>query len=277
MNLMYPIGTNTDGTTKATWVFDALVQGWPGARKIQNYSWPGTTSVYWGFLGSSYSLIQEHRKQKIPFLFSDMPYFGRFMPNFGREKCYWRIIPNALHCNWIHDFPSDRVQKLSLDVQDWKTTGDYILVCPSSPMIERYYNENNWLARTLKALERVTDRPVRVRYKPRARGLSGPIVADIPFQDDCRNAHAVVTLCSLAAVEAVCLGVPSFCSSVSAAAPVSCTSLSRIENPLRPDRTAWLNTLSYFQYTESEISSELAYEFFQSLNWESAHPPTVSR
>jgi hypothetical protein len=263
MNLFYPSNSRTDGGTKATWVLDSFFQGWPGCRKIPDYVWNGCPSVFWGFLGSSFGLVHQHQKKRIPFLFSDMPYFGRFMPDNGRNTCYWRIIPNALHCNWLGNYPADRIKKINPVIRDWRKSGDHILVCPSSSVVEMFYGEKNWLDRTVAKLKQVTDRPIRVRLKPRANGLSGPAVATVPFEQDCKSAHAVVTLCSLAAVEAVCLGVPSFCGAMSAAAPVSELNIENIESPLMPDRERWLSTLAYFQYTEAEIANGCAWQFFQ--------------
>ena len=57
----------------------------------------------------------------------------------------------------------------------------------------------------------------------------------------------------MAAVEAACLGIPVFCHEQGPAKPIALTDLSKIESPVRPDRTPWLNTLSYFQFTEQEL------------------------
>jgi hypothetical protein len=264
MNLFYPSNSRTDGGIKATWVLDAFYQSNPNFQKIQDYDWNGHPSIFWGFLGRNFWLVQQHQKKKVPFVFSDMPYFGRFLSDSDRHICYWRCIPNALHCNWLGDFPDDRIQKINPVIKDWNKSGDHILVCPSSSVVEMFYGEKDWLTRTVARLKNVTDRPIRVRQKPRAGGISGPAVADVPFELDCKNAHAVVTLCSLAAVEAVCLGVPSFCGAMSAAAPVSELNFENIESPCTPDRKRWLATLAYFQYTEAEIASGCAWQFLKS-------------
>jgi hypothetical protein len=120
--------------------------------------------------------------------------------------------------------------------------------------MERFIGETGWLECTLQTLRKFTDRPIKVRHKPRGGGTSGPAAALIPFAEEARNAHAVVTTLSMAAVEAACLGIPVFCHEQGPARPIALTDLSLIESPIKPDRNAWLNTLSYFQFTEKELS-----------------------
>ena len=253
MNLFYPVNERS----KACWVFDALKQAYPDCNKIENYQWDGDPSAFWGLVGDSFNLIKRHQRQGVPFLFTDMPYWARFMPDRSRDQCYWRTITNALHCNKILDVPGDRFQSLNVAVRDWQTRGSHILVCPSSVTMERFYGEDNWTERTVETLRKYTDRPIRVRPKPRNFVTSGPAAAIIALEDDLKDAHAIVTLASISAVDAVTYGIPSFASKFSPAAPVSELDLSKIEKPRRPDRTAWLNTLAYHQYSEQEIRDGL--------------------
>ena len=64
----------------------------------------------------------------------------------------------------------------------------------------------------------------------------------------------LVTHSSTAAVEAVIAGVPVFCEPTCAAAPVGRTDLD-IENPVRPEREAWLAALAWRQFSRDEVSS----------------------
>lgn len=231
-------------TSKAVWVLDALAHSNPNTQ----------AGVFWGLGGRNFDEVKRHQAQNIPFYFTDMPYWGRWMGD-NRSECYWRVIPNSLHCNWVNDYPSDRFNKLKVQVKDWRTKGDHILVCPSSNTINRFYNCDNWLNDTVTELRKYTDRPIKIRNKPRGNGTSGPRAATIRFEEDIQNAWAVVTLVSIAGVEAACYGIPVFCSSDSPCAPIGNTSLATIETPTLSDRTAWLNTLAYHQYTEDELKN----------------------
>lgn len=259
MNLYYP----NDVNSKSVWVLNAFAESNSNSRKrrtaeIENNE-PG---VFWSLGSYNYVLIKKYQELKIDWIFTDMPYWNRWMGN-NRETCYWRVIPNALHINYCRDFPSDRLKNFQLPIREWKTKGDYILVCPSSYMLENYYNEQKWTERTVAELKTYTDRPVKIRRKPRNIVTSGPRAATIPFEEDCANAYAVVTLASLAGIEAALLGTPVFCHPASACAPIASTNISEIEAPSRPDRTKWLNTLSYYQYTEEEITQGLYKQVYQ--------------
>ena len=231
--------------SKGNWVMDAFARS-------DHHDLPHT--VMWGNI----STVKGYPK---PFIFTDMPYFNRWMGN-NRDTCHWRVIPNHVHAT--HDlkdrFPDDRFKQLGITVRDWRTTGDHILVCPSSPAMERYYGDVNWLEGTVQLLKQHTDRPIRVRHKPRANGTSGPRAAVIPFEEDCKNAWAVVTLASIAAVEAACLGIPVFTHEQAPGSIFGNNDLANIESPTTYNyglRTLWLNTLAYYQYTEAEIAAGL--------------------
>jgi hypothetical protein len=121
--------------------------------------------------------------------------------------------------------------------------------------MEIFYDQNNWLNNTINEIKKYTDRPIKIRQKPRNAKTSGPMAATIPFEEDVKNAWAVVTLCSIAGVEAACLGVPVFCHTSSPCASLGNIDLSNIEFPILSNREMWLNTLAYYQYTENELIS----------------------
>jgi hypothetical protein len=55
--------------------------------------------------------------------------------------------------------------------------------------------------------------------------------------------------------QAIINGVPAFVGASSLAAPVGNLDLSQIENPLRPDRTQWIEQLAHTEWTTAEIES----------------------
>jgi len=252
MNLFFPPEHNSD--SKANWVLAAFNAAHPESRKcVGPAHWDTTTTgIYWG-LGFGYSsMVYKSKQAGAPFVFTDMPYWNRWMGN-NRTTCHWRVIPGALHCSWMEDRPDDRFQQLNIQVSDWRKTGDHILVCPSSPTMEKFHDIAEWTANTVAQLKKHTDRPIKIRSKPRKLGRSGPMAADVPFEQDCANAWAVVTSFSLAGVEAATMGVPVFCDLAGPCAQLGNTDISSIERPILADRRSWVNTLAYYQYTESEI------------------------
>ena len=142
--------------------------------------------------------------------------------------------------------PADRWQVLGVDhcVLPWRTNkGKHIVVAEPSPTYQRFHQIEGWTERTIAALRCYTDRQLIRRDKECPRSL----------QQDLDGAHALVTHGSIAAVEAVILGCPVFVDVSSAAALVGRTDLSQIENPVYPERSAWLHSLAYSQFSESEL------------------------
>jgi hypothetical protein len=230
---------------------DSLSQGWP------------TGSHFWGFIQDNYHLIRNHENNKTDWWFWDMPYWGRYL---SVDNHYWRTSKNCVHETQITQRPSDRFKKWGINIEPWKHTGEEILVCPSSNTMTDWYTqqtEDTWTETTVNTIKKHTDRPVRVRRKPRTGKTSGPAAEaelGVPsFINDIQDAHAVVTSVSLCAVEAIANGVPVFCHPLSFASPVAETDISKINEPIYPDRESWFNHLAYQQYTEAEIASGLAY------------------
>jgi hypothetical protein len=130
----------------------------------------------------------------------------------------------------------------------------------------RYYTGMDvkmWIKSITTGLKKHTDRYIEVRHKPRARGTSGPLAADVSFAEQAQNTHCVVTLCSLAAVEAQLLGIPTMSHPQSFAADISITQCNDIENLMRKDTQQWFCNLAYSQFSHAEIESGLARECLQ--------------
>jgi hypothetical protein len=253
MNYYYP---EIESQSKAIWVLDAIAKNDKKAQILRNNTINNRPGVFWGLARNNYTLVKEYLKMRKHFYFTDMPYWNRYMGN-NRDSCSWRIIPNALHCNWIEDFPNDRFKALNVTVRDWRNNGEHILVCPSSSTINRFYGQEDWLNDTLLELRKYTDRPIKVRHKPRNKTTSGPLAATISFEEEVKNAWAVVTLVSIVGVEAACLGIPVFCNPASPVAALGNTNIANIESPFLSDRNKCLNTLAYYQYTENELKNGL--------------------
>jgi len=163
-------------------------------------------------------------------------------------------VPYIRHCK------SDRFDKFNLKIKAPSFSGKYVLVCPSSAGINDYIDQPNWTDQTKEQIKRYTDRPIRLRHKPRGRGTSGPSEAKLPLSEDLKEAWCVVTSCSIAAVEAICEGIPVFCHDKSFAVPVANTELADIENPFYGGPEEWLYSLAYQQFTPEEYENGTAME-----------------
>jgi hypothetical protein len=236
--------------SKANWVMRSLLQGWTA---------PG--DHFWGFINDNESQIKDLTTQGKDWYFWDMPYYGRWYKD-TTEDYYWRASRNSIHYSHTKDYPSDRFKQWNVAPREYGT-GSKILICPSSETMTRYttgMDVKMWVSMITMALQKYTDRYIEVRYKPRANGTSGPAAATIPFEEQARDTHCVVTCISLAAIDAQILGIPTICHPSSFAADISSTKLEEIENPRRVDRQQWFNNLAYSQFTHTEIENGFAQE-----------------
>lgn len=241
---------------KMSRIYSALEEGWPDA-KINSHTYD--RFVLWGLIGNNTEYM------KAPYIFCDMPYNGRYNPNNEDwDNTYWRWCYEGLHDNRKLEVPSDRFEKWNLDIKPWNMEGDHILLCPSSDTMTKFMHNktsDKWAEDTYNELKRHTKRPIKVRYKPRKAGTSGPHVADVPLSSDFDNCFAVVVSGSITAVDALASGIPVF--STSDLAPSAwCTNrgLSNINTPQYYDREHLFYNLAYKQYSIKEMREGICYE-----------------
>ena len=250
-------------------VFNGIRKTWPTGAQIKNNSESDLKSpaMFWGFVNNNINLVHAAEDQKLDYWYSDTPYFGRFNnENLLDDNHYWRICKNSIHAKFIKECPSDRFDKFNLPIkQRNKNQGEYILVCPSSLGIHAYLKKLDWTNNIVKEIKKHTDRPIKIREKPRGKGTSGPSVANIAMEQDLENAWACVTSCSISAVEAAMEGVPIFSDPKSFAWTISSPSLSEIENPFYADPSRWLYSLAYQQFTPKEYADGTAVSILQQL------------
>lgn len=278
LNIYVPRGKSD---SKAWQVFSPFQMGWDDDTNVEyDYEFQGGMGMFWGFVGQNEQMIREHIQQGARWLFSDMPYFGRWHglkealnPN---QDFYWRVIQNQCHATYIiKDYSPDRFKVHNIQMKE-RRHGSEILLCPSSETMTRFHHgvsTKTWIETMTTELKKHTDRPVRVRMKPRGKGTSGPAAALIPFEEDIKNAWAVVTSVSMAGIEAVQNGVPVFCTTTSSPN----TQLSNwaldgnfncIEKPHwdEDQNQRLMNWLAYNQFTPKEMASGEAREIIQDIN-----------
>jgi hypothetical protein len=116
-------------------------------------------------------------------------------------------------------------------------------------------------------IRQYSDRPIIIRPHPRQRieNIPGtvieqpqPLVGSYDSFDYARSlnqAWAVVNHNSGPGPQAVIAGVPAFVGANSLAVPVANTDLSKIENPLCPNREQWIDELAHSEWTKKEIAT----------------------
>jgi hypothetical protein len=235
-----------------------------------------------------YQFILDSNK---PFIVTESSVFRRNMVQPPNPMAYHRYSWTSYfqdegnYCN--ENSPSDRwlrIQKEQrIEIKDWRSTGDYVLVILQRPgdsslknLIEKYKTYENFLSAIITDIKRHTDRKIRIRLHPLRQNRQLEIINSLNLSgielspntqgagllnggdglyEDFKNAWAVVGFNSNALTESICEGIPTFslCSS-SMAWQCSNTNLSYLETPAVFDRTQWLYNLGYCQWREDEIA-----------------------
>jgi len=182
--------------------------------------------------------------------------------------------------------PPDRWIRMGVELQPWRTEGNYILLCGQVPWDAQVEGGDHiaWLEETAREIRKHTDREIWFRPHPKAYRRGHPyeelseefreIVglrpgseireAGIPFEEDLAGAHAVVCYNSNVATLATVAGVPVFTGAPSLADPIAFRiergALEAIETKWAdPDREQWSWNLAYHQWRLEEFREALPY------------------
>ena len=223
------------GVQKRDKVLGALAKTFGATSFDCSHTFIGGLSLFMGF--DAQDQIRKCLEGGFPFIHIDHAYFKR-----GYEHGNFRVIVNRFHQNQLLDVPGDRLRKFDVKTEPWKKGREVIVLEPSTMICRMLQKPPHWAQETEAKIKSFTDRPIRIKRK--GPGLIGEL----------RNCHAVVSLASVAEVEAAKYGIPVFAAEHSPAAPIAEHDFSRIETPVYPDREQWLRTLSYSQFHVSEMS-----------------------
>ena len=214
------------------------------------YRFGGGPAITYGNLRGAGEIVRLCEALSLDYYYVDHGYMNR-----GHFNGHYRITKNALQSTQVLECPPDRFEQLNIKVQEWKR-GDKILVIPLSIPLATFLgiDAQVWLDYTIGRIKRTTDREIVVKGKD-----GSPL---LPYLDNC---HALVTHSSNAAVDGVIAGVPAFSTYVSGVSPVALSDLSKIEDPIYPDRRQWLYSLAYQQFTLEEFSNGTAWSIVKEM------------
>jgi hypothetical protein len=244
-------------------IFNALEDGWPNAKRNRHHA---DLFFVWGLIGNNAEFLR-----KMNTMFVDMPYFNRWLPGQDLNDSNWRMCHGNVHNNTKLDVTIDRFESFGVKVKPWQTDTEHILVCPSSETMTQYMHNmsaGEWAASVKKMLTAYTNRPIRIRQKPRKNGTSGPAAADVSIEDDLIGCHAVVTSGSLTAIDALVAGVPVFTTTQKHCPAAWCanTDMSKMNHPTLFDREELFANLAHKQYSIEEMRNGFCYENLRRLH-----------
>ncbi len=239
------------------------------------------TAVIWSYLwdGKNKEQIFNHYRQK------DINVIVMEVGGLKRNV-YWKIGLNGINRTaefGNYNCPSDRWEKLGIELKPWKNDGNHIILCgqnEKSGAWPKNLGMSAWINDTINQIRSVSDRPIIVRPHPRAqiKGLNITQLNvtikkpeymggydDFNYPGALDNAWAVVSFNSNPAIEAVFNGIPVFVDETSLSYEVGNTNLLDIENPKKPDRTQWAHNLAYIEWNIEEIEQGLPWQRLKKL------------
>lgn len=195
------------------------------------------------------------------FYYVDTGYFGneKTAANPNGWKNWHRIVKNNLQHGEIVPRSDDRFRQFNKKFNPWKKDGRSILLAIPDEKPMKFYGLEleQWKQDTIDQIKKYTDRPIVVRER-------APNRIDRIQNDTLQNAldndvFALVTFNSVAAVESIFHGIPTFTlAPANAASPVSLQDISKINEPYYPDHDklhTWACHLAYGQYHVKELRS----------------------
>ncbi len=205
---------------------------------------PGPATFY-GILRGCGDLIKQCEWLGRNYYHIDLGYFRR-----GHFEGYYRVSKNGFQYDFEEqrEFPSDRWEKLKLQIKPWKTDGREIVICPPTVTFGRFLDidTRKWTESVLVEAARHTERPVLVSTKDSPANL--------------KDAYCLITHQSNVAVDALINGVPVLALGDSACWPMS-WDWRHLESPYyRDGREEWAHALAYQQFTLEEFETGEAWK-----------------
>lgn len=237
-------------------------------------SMDGDAAVIWSLLWSgrmkgNQQIWNHYRSQNKPVIVLEV---GNI-----RRNVTWKVGINGINNDAIWPM-ADGERRLDLVTKPWResTPSDAVVICGQHGASEQWKDMpsvSDWMIEMCKTVRSHSSRKIILRPHPRfdvipdqTRKMSNVLIMkprhvegsydDFDFNKCLTTAHAVVCHSSGPAVTSILNGVPAFVSSHSLAHPVGndINDLSKIENPLLPDREQWADNISYTEWTLKEIS-----------------------
>jgi hypothetical protein len=165
-------------------------------------------------------------------------------------------------------------QEMGIHVKAWRSVGNHILLClqRNGGWSMGNISVTDWATSTIAQLRRHTDRPIVIRPHPgdkRAVEYMKQFLANNQLKNvtvgdsadslvrNLKHCWAAVAHNSSPTVGAAIEGIPIFLTDParSQCRDIANTDLSQIENPLMPDRTAWLHRISQFHWSHADLTS----------------------
>jgi hypothetical protein len=255
---------NKFGALNSAPIFDAFEQGLQSqGHSVTKHSKNGDAAVIWSVLWSG--RMRENRAIWNYYRQQNKPVIVLEIGSLIRDTT-WKIGINGINRgSYFVPLGQDetRKQQLGLRLNPWKSNGSEILICTQHDKSQQWENNlslKDWTNNVIQEIRKYSQRPIKIRPHPRCPFQ--PTISDSKIsrsierkiEHEFNSAWAVINYSSNPGIESIINGVPAFVDSKSLASPVANLDIKNIENPNKPDRTQWLNDLSWTEWTVNEIA-----------------------
>lgn len=246
----YPV----HGKAKSLEVCRAFVDGCGGAIVHRAERLASGPAFFYGVDESNVHLYRE-ACERGGYYYSDNAYFD------SARQAYFRVTKDALQHKGEGTSTGERFAALKIAIKPWREGGRHVVVCPQSDQFMKLVVglKRDWFVDTVAALQAY--RP-RIVIKVREWNRDKTALAST-LGDDLKDARALVTWSSAAAVTAVLEGVPIVVSSPECAAAPMSGNLYRLDELPRPERQNWAGVLADNQWTLPEMREGKAWTALQ--------------
>ena len=229
-------------------------------------------AVLYGLWDNSREIIKKHISAGKKTLFFDLGYWGRH--EGGRLEGYHRIAINDYHAKFEvdHSCPSDRFDHFDIKTKEFRSFGDYVLLCGQSEKAAWVYGlkAEEWEISVVRRIREITDLPIYYLPKnswkdkkpiPRTRYCHGELS---DYLGDCAY---VVTHHSNSGVHALAAGKNLYAADGIATSLSNCTALDNMVNgvvyPGEELRDKFLHNVAYWQWSVNELRSGAMWEYLR--------------
>lgn len=224
----------------------------------------------------SKELFWKHWREGIHTIYMDKGYTRHTISGPIKLWEYWRVAVDAHHPTKIlnRPRPSDRMEKLGIEINPWRNSGENIVFAGSSEKYHNFYglkDPTRFAGKVVAKIKTISNRTIVYRPKPSWKdavpvsGARYSTAAD-SIEDVLSNAHVLVTHGSNACFEAILMGVPCIIIGEAVAKPISSSRLSDVDKPFmatEEQRIAWVSSLMYCQWTMQEFATGEAWQYLR--------------
>ncbi|MFA6204492.1 MAG: hypothetical protein WC710_15040 [Gallionella sp.] len=216
---------------------------------------PGDVLLIWNRYGQYHDIAKRFEQGGGTVIVAENGYLGK--DETGNQLYALAIGGHNGSGQWNTGGP-ERFAALGVELQDWRSEGKHILVCPNRSFGRPdIIMPCDWTREVCEKIKRYTSREIRVRQHPAV------IKPKAPLADDLAGAWAVVIWGSSAGVHALVAGVPVFQESPHwICASAASNNLAMIENPAMDHhrRLTALQKLAWAQWSLKEIETGAAFD-----------------